>query len=674
MSETNKTYRNAGFYKFGDGFTIQNNAPIDCRTYVNNITDIYDDANWTGANVKPYPGMIVSAPSGDVKIYVGEVITDIAAVTSSSQQIAWRNKANWLDVNIPKIEPTDAGRLLTVVETTNDDQTKSYSAQWVNAPSGLPEMGQDEAGKLLTVVETSTGSGVYVAQWVDAPSGLPTINGMSDANKILQVNSNGTGVAWVDETKELPTITESENSKVLRVVKTSEPDGTTTYSPQWTDLPKQIPPYTIGDRGKVLTVSSDETDTEILEWNTIDTSFVENVTTSQLASNASMGLLKPGMRYRITDYSPSVNPEYRINIDGVLHNIGTETDIRFDIIATASSINTLFDDVELVFKDVPNLLIDYSKYEVKYDLFGNTGGHKYAYLGPGALGVIYYMKDQFGNEASYDFENIFYLSENVHGMPIHTFAGLKHGDLRFIDTPGIIQNVRIKHSVDTLPGVIFELGDYNTNKLGTAIHDVEIDNCDSIYISYTSLHHAKFSNSRNVSIKMSTGEQIIAYPMFENLNIYNNDRLSIISKVDFLLNFNDIGGFYINNFNVLPTALERTINIDNILVQTIDIFKQGLIDANVINALGITPQNGGWLLAILEDSTSAQAILCGRRANNLINTSNDRLLYDAILNASKNIKPFDIFNMFDARGFLTIWNLEIPQFQSTATSVVELGI
>ena len=85
MSETNKTYRNAGFYKFGDGFTIQNNAPIDCRTYVSNITDIYDDANWAGIGVKPYPGMIVSAPSGDVKIYVGEVITDIAAVTGSTK-------------------------------------------------------------------------------------------------------------------------------------------------------------------------------------------------------------------------------------------------------------------------------------------------------------------------------------------------------------------------------------------------------------------------------------------------------------------------------------------------------------------------------------------------------------------------------------------------------------
>ena len=50
------------------GFNIQSGEPIDSRMYVADITHIYSAENWK--KVKPYPGLIVSAPDGEVRICV----------------------------------------------------------------------------------------------------------------------------------------------------------------------------------------------------------------------------------------------------------------------------------------------------------------------------------------------------------------------------------------------------------------------------------------------------------------------------------------------------------------------------------------------------------------------------------------------------------------------------
>lgn len=576
MSETNKVYRNAGLYSFGDGFNILNSAPIDSRTFVNNITDIYDDANWSEIGVKPYPGLIVSSPSGDVKIYVGPVISKLEDVTNSEEQIGWRKKENWLDVNIPKINPSDAGRLLTIVPV---------------------QTGTDE--------ETGNPIYKYEAQWADAPSGLPTINGASDANKVLQVNANGTGVTWV----------------------------------------------------------------------TVNTELMDNVTAIDLYRYATARQLKPGMKYRITNYSPDVNTNYSVTINNVEYNIGANTgdDVKFDIIVTASSTSTLFDDVELVAKAGVTPTFDYTKYEAKYDLFGNrtSPDPKYDYIGQDE-GVIYYMKDQYGNEASYDFENIYYTNS---GNEFHTFDGGSSGDLRQY---GVIQNVRIKNPIQSLPGIIFDFQFHQDNST-EIINDVELNNCTGIYTTCASLRHAKISNSNNVSIRILYDDDVtmlsMPYPMFENLNICNNDNLMIVCDGEVLYNqFNKFGGFYVNNLNILPSITSKQIVLDDMASQIISIFKQGLIDGDVLNKMNIgSPDDDAWLWAVLYDDTTSNIsrVILSQLAlsdSSPINTPVATTVYDAILNASKNIRPFDIFNTE------RIWNLEIPHFQLTATSVYELGI
>lgn len=50
------------------GFNITSGEPIDSRMYVADIEHIYLDENWV--KVKPYPGLIVSSPDGEVRICV----------------------------------------------------------------------------------------------------------------------------------------------------------------------------------------------------------------------------------------------------------------------------------------------------------------------------------------------------------------------------------------------------------------------------------------------------------------------------------------------------------------------------------------------------------------------------------------------------------------------------
>ena len=55
-------------FSLAGGFNITNAEPIDSRMYVADIQHIYSADNWV--KVKPYPGLIVSDPNGEVRICV----------------------------------------------------------------------------------------------------------------------------------------------------------------------------------------------------------------------------------------------------------------------------------------------------------------------------------------------------------------------------------------------------------------------------------------------------------------------------------------------------------------------------------------------------------------------------------------------------------------------------
>ena len=108
--------------------------------------------------------------------------------------------------------------------------------------------------------------------------------------------------------------------------------------------------------------------------------------------------LVPGQSYRITDYSTTT-----VQADT------TSAGHDFDIIVTALSTNELSEDAKCVKKSDDTYFANakLEAWEIKYCIDNDTSRFAWADAVNGK-GVIYYMKDEWGNECPYDFKNIQY--------------------------------------------------------------------------------------------------------------------------------------------------------------------------------------------------------------------------------------------------------------------------
>lgn len=124
-------------------------------------------------------------------------------------------------------------------------------------------------------------------------------------------------------------------------------------------------------------------------------SSIKELSYSDLFSLYSDGLLVPGTYYRITDY---VTTTSQAETQSALH--------QFDIIVLATSSNALSEDAYAIQHDGDTYFSnqDLSSWDIKYTIHNNV--NEYGWANSSGCGVIYYMKDEFGNEAHYDFKNI----------------------------------------------------------------------------------------------------------------------------------------------------------------------------------------------------------------------------------------------------------------------------
>lgn len=123
-----------------------------------------------------------------------------------------------------------------------------------------------------------------------------------------------------------------------------------------------------------------------------------NITYAELKTLRDNSQLVEGQYYRITDFVTTVDQE---DAKSAGH--------RFDIIVLATSSNTLNENA-LAAKHAEDTYFDNSNldaWELKYDLDNDKS--KYAWADEiNGKGVIYYMKDEFNNECSYDFKNVLF--------------------------------------------------------------------------------------------------------------------------------------------------------------------------------------------------------------------------------------------------------------------------
>lgn len=111
--------------------------------------------------------------------------------------------------------------------------------------------------------------------------------------------------------------------------------------------------------------------------------------------------LKKGQEYKIIDYTFTTTQE---NTESA-HN-------DFDIIVTADTEDTLSEDARACKKEGDEYFANsnLSSWELKYNIFNDV--EKYAWADTeNGKGVIYWMKDEFGNEAGYDFKSALFGKE-----------------------------------------------------------------------------------------------------------------------------------------------------------------------------------------------------------------------------------------------------------------------
>ena len=126
---------------------------------------------------------------------------------------------------------------------------------------------------------------------------------------------------------------------------------------------------------------------------------LKNITWYELMQLCNNSQLTPGGKYRITDY---VTTTSKINTESAGH--------QFDLIVEALSENVLSENAKACLHDgddyFTNYRVNIGAWEIKYSLY-NDNNFRFDWADTiNGKGVIYYMKDEWGNEAPYDFKNI----------------------------------------------------------------------------------------------------------------------------------------------------------------------------------------------------------------------------------------------------------------------------
>jgi hypothetical protein len=132
-----------------------------------------------------------------------------------------------------------------------------------------------------------------------------------------------------------------------------------------------------------------------------------NINHADLVEIRNNGRLIPGRQYRIIDYMTTTTQaamEYNLCYISNTRSAGHQ----FDIILTADSANKLNENAKAIQHEGDDTYFNNSNlaaWELKYCLDNDTNRFGWADATNGK-GVIYYMKDEFENECSYDFKNI----------------------------------------------------------------------------------------------------------------------------------------------------------------------------------------------------------------------------------------------------------------------------
>jgi hypothetical protein len=141
---------------------------------------------------------------------------------------------------------------------------------------------------------------------------------------------------------------------------------------------------------------------------------IHNILWSDLVALKNASKLIPGMKYRIINY---VTTSTQANT--------SVANKYFDIVVTAISTNTLDENASCLATDrttgtsTSGLCWHPERWTIKYCLTNDIT--RFAWASSLGTGVIYYMKDEFDNEAPYDFKNILFKNIYIFDYTKYTY-------------------------------------------------------------------------------------------------------------------------------------------------------------------------------------------------------------------------------------------------------------
>ena len=159
--------------------------------------------------------------------------------------------------------------------------------------------------------------------------------------------------------------------------------------------------------------------------------YMQDLTWSELVTLRDDSMLIAGRQYRITDYTCTT-------VQGDSRSEGND----FDIIVVADSVNKLNETARAIRRAgdtyFPNDTL-FEAWEIKYCLDNDTDRFAWADSVNGK-GVIYYLKDEWSNEAAYDFKSITFCNLNTAG--VDTYNNLPNDGSQYYYTFNLINTTR----------------------------------------------------------------------------------------------------------------------------------------------------------------------------------------------------------------------------------------
>ena len=245
---------------------------------------------------------------------------------------------------------------------------------------------------------------------------------------------------------------------------------------------------------------------------------ITKVTYSDLQHLINNSSLVAGQQYQITDYITTVNSS---TTSSPYYNKAKALSNKFDIVVTALTKTTLNEDAKVVLHENDTYFANsnLSAWNIKYSFKNDTNRFDWADEDNGK-GVIYYMQDEFGNEAPYDFKNIQFFAFNQTTTGWFTFDDGNHIDASLNGLDNGVYNNKIEKWItindgQKLNNIIFAEGFCFNNTFGSDCHDITFafyannntffNNCYEI-LSYQRLIANTFNSGCNNFVFTFTSE------------------------------------------------------------------------------------------------------------------------------------------------------------------------